>query len=139
MTARRSAARVQWGDAADAGNVARRARGPRPRTGSAQSARQYPGRRLFPEVDVLPVRLPGLFAAYNAGPARYAAYLATGRALPAETRSYLLMAQAPPRSFRATNGRTPASLFAVARAAREFRPFRRNGELFVRLGNAERP
>lgn len=32
---------------------------------------------------------PGLFAAYNAGPARYAAHLATGRSLPAETRAYL--------------------------------------------------
>jgi len=32
---------------------------------------------------------PGLFAAYNAGPARYAAYLATGRTLPGETRAYL--------------------------------------------------
>lgn len=32
---------------------------------------------------------PGLFAAYNAGPARYAAHLATGRALPQETVGYL--------------------------------------------------
>lgn len=32
---------------------------------------------------------PGLFAAYNAGPARYAEYLAGGRPLPAETRAYL--------------------------------------------------
>jgi hypothetical protein len=32
---------------------------------------------------------PGLFAAYNAGPARYTAYLIRGRALPAETRGYL--------------------------------------------------
>lgn len=32
---------------------------------------------------------PGLFAAYNAGPARYALHLATGRSLPAETRAYL--------------------------------------------------
>lgn len=32
---------------------------------------------------------PGLFAAYNAGPARYAEHLATGRALPGETRIYL--------------------------------------------------
>jgi len=33
---------------------------------------------------------PGVFAAYNAGPARYAASLASGRALPAETRAYLV-------------------------------------------------
>ncbi|WP_157219170.1 lytic transglycosylase domain-containing protein [Flavisphingomonas formosensis] len=32
---------------------------------------------------------PGLFAAYNAGPGRYAGYLATGRPLPAETLSYV--------------------------------------------------
>jgi soluble lytic murein transglycosylase-like protein len=32
---------------------------------------------------------PGLFAAYNAGPARYAAYLAGRSSLPAETRHYL--------------------------------------------------
>jgi soluble lytic murein transglycosylase-like protein len=32
---------------------------------------------------------PGLFAAYNAGPARYARHLATGRPLPRETRAYL--------------------------------------------------
>lgn len=32
---------------------------------------------------------PGLFAAYNAGPGRYAAHLATGRALPGETRAYV--------------------------------------------------
>ena len=32
---------------------------------------------------------PGLFAAYNAGPGRYAAHLASGRALPDETRAYL--------------------------------------------------
>src|SRR3546814_9386866 len=41
---------------------------------------------------------PGLFAAYNAGPARYAAHLRTGRTLPGETRSYL-----------ATLARTPAA------------------------------
>ncbi|SMF61188.1 Transglycosylase SLT domain-containing protein [Allosphingosinicella indica] len=32
---------------------------------------------------------PGLFAAYNAGPDRYARHLATGAPLPAETRAYL--------------------------------------------------
>ena len=32
---------------------------------------------------------PGLFAAYNAGPGRYADHLATGRPLPGETRAYL--------------------------------------------------
>jgi soluble lytic murein transglycosylase-like protein len=32
---------------------------------------------------------PGLFAAYNAGPARYAEHLATGRSLPKETIAYV--------------------------------------------------
>jgi soluble lytic murein transglycosylase-like protein len=32
---------------------------------------------------------PGLFAAYNAGPARYAAHLRTGQPLPAETQAYI--------------------------------------------------
>lgn len=32
---------------------------------------------------------PGLFAAYNAGPARYAEHLATGRPLPTETVAYV--------------------------------------------------
>ncbi len=32
---------------------------------------------------------PGLFGAYNAGPARYAAFRATGRRLPGETMAYL--------------------------------------------------
>lgn len=32
---------------------------------------------------------PGLFAAYNAGPARYAEHLSTGRRLPAETVAYV--------------------------------------------------
>src|SRR3546814_6386427 len=41
---------------------------------------------------------PGLFAAYKAGPARYAAHLRTGRTLPGETRSYL-----------ATLARTPSA------------------------------
>src|SRR3546814_4276959 len=32
---------------------------------------------------------PGLFGAYNAGPARYAAFVSDGRPLPAETRAYV--------------------------------------------------
>ncbi|WP_096701070.1 lytic transglycosylase domain-containing protein [Magnetospirillum sp. 15-1] len=39
---------------------------------------------------------PGLFAAYNAGPARYDRYLRSGTPLPAETRRYLAtLARAP--------------------------------------------
>jgi soluble lytic murein transglycosylase-like protein len=51
---------------------------------------------------------PGLFAAYNAGPARYAAVL-TGRArLPPETRHYL--AQLVDRLASASTGSAPASV-----------------------------
>jgi soluble lytic murein transglycosylase-like protein len=38
---------------------------------------------------------PGLFAAYNAGPASYAAFLAGRRSLPAETRLYLASLAGP--------------------------------------------
>lgn len=38
---------------------------------------------------------PGLFAAYNAGPARYASSLRDGRPLPAETRAYLASVAGP--------------------------------------------
>ena len=39
---------------------------------------------------------PGLFAAYNAGPRRYAGHLATGRRLPAETIDYVARTAGPP-------------------------------------------
>ncbi|WP_296614627.1 lytic transglycosylase domain-containing protein [Sphingomonas sp.] len=61
---------------------------------------------------------PGLFAAYNAGPGRYAEYLAGGRALPAETVGYL--ASVAPRSPVpsvpvAATPVLPPSIFAVRR------------------------
>ena len=64
---------------------------------------------------------PGLFAAYNAGPARYAAHLRAGTPLPAETLAYLravdahfegkeAVAQPPPRGlFVISNGEISAS------------------------------
>ncbi len=64
---------------------------------------------------------PGLFAAYNAGPARYAAHLRIGNALPAETRAYLaqvtttgLATGQDPRNPAAT--RSCSMLFFVRRA-----------------------
>jgi soluble lytic murein transglycosylase-like protein len=63
---------------------------------------------------------PGLFAAYNAGPERYADYLSGRRALPAETRAYVaavvaakpgrsaLAVEARPAIFAIEKGRTPA-------------------------------
>ncbi len=57
---------------------------------------------------------PGLFAAYNAGPTRYAAHLATGQPLPAETVTYLakvsgLVARPDDRA----SSRKPDRLFVV--------------------------
>lgn len=64
---------------------------------------------------------PGLFAAYNAGPARYAEHLRTGKSLPAETRGYIAqLARAP-----ATPSMPPAVLSGM--------------HLFFALGNTEKP
>ncbi|MDT9598623.1 lytic transglycosylase domain-containing protein [Sphingosinicella rhizophila] len=59
---------------------------------------------------------PGLFAAYNAGPARYGAYL-TGRSrLPAETINYLAkVAGAPVALAPIAPLETPVTLFAIRR------------------------
>jgi hypothetical protein len=57
---------------------------------------------------------PGLFGAYNAGPARYAAWLADRRPLPAETRAYLAQlggAPGPAASPQPSPAR--ATLFAL--------------------------
>ncbi|MEH3101659.1 lytic transglycosylase domain-containing protein [Sphingomonas adhaesiva] len=59
---------------------------------------------------------PGLFAAYNAGPARYAAHLATGRRLPAETRAYVARLADRPA--------TPAMPAAILSGERLFIPLR---------------
>jgi hypothetical protein len=87
---------------------------------------------------------PGLFAAYNAGPARYAAFLSGARALPAETRSYAA-AIAPARHERPIVGRrSPRGIFALAASAQ---PAARAAArslgtgvdgLFVRLSSAAR-
>lgn len=50
---------------------------------------------------------PGLFAAYNAGPGRYAAHLHDARLLPRETRAFL--AALDPSRFAAPTPRAPAS------------------------------
>ena len=59
---------------------------------------------------------PGLFAAYNAGPGRYAAHLATGRALPGETRAYLAALTGTVSPLPPTiDPRLHATLFVVLR------------------------
>ena len=56
---------------------------------------------------------PGLFAAYNAGPARYAAYLSGTANLPFETRSYVARIVPISRSKERTAAKAAAGLFAV--------------------------
>ena len=58
---------------------------------------------------------PGLFAAYNAGPARYTAWLSGRSGLPAETRAYVASVAGGPREAGTKPIVSPArpSLFAV--------------------------
>jgi len=80
---------------------------------------------------------PGMFAAYNAGPARYAAFLAGQRGLPAETRAYigsvtgarpvaLARTAAPPRDaiFFAVGAQGPAATLNDPPSAPLFVPLR---------------
>ena len=85
---------------------------------------------------------PGVFAAYNAGPARYSAWLTAGRRLPSETVAYVAnvagghaVAAAPPRrvpqpALFAVRAASPQSGTAFAAAAGE--------GLFVRLDGQPR-
>lgn len=60
---------------------------------------------------------PGLFAAYNAGPARYAEHLATGRRLPPETVAYVAaVGSAPPRTAAIFLNLPPNTGLFVSRA-----------------------
>lgn len=57
---------------------------------------------------------PGLFGAYNAGPARYARHLATGRRLPAETVAYVANVAGPRGAAAPVEPeRRAATLFAL--------------------------
>jgi soluble lytic murein transglycosylase-like protein len=61
---------------------------------------------------------PGLFAAYNAGPGRYAAHLATGSALPTETRAYLAQVSGTRSvSLPSLPQRPPPALFVALRTS----------------------
>lgn len=82
---------------------------------------------------------PGLFGAYNAGPARYAEHLLTGRPLPGETIAYVasLTGQRPAAPKPAV-GRAPGlfALGAAPSAGGASGRFRPGHGLFVRLGEA---
>ncbi len=59
---------------------------------------------------------PGLFAAYNAGPERYAGFLAGVSPLPAETRFYVAEVAAV-KAQHSAKASAPAGLFALKRSA----------------------
>lgn len=59
---------------------------------------------------------PGMFAAYDAGPGRYAEFISRGRRLPRETRSYL--AAASRGSENLPQALQPDALFALVRERR---------------------
>lgn len=83
---------------------------------------------------------PGLFAAYNAGPARYAQYLA-GRRLPRETVAYAaqITGRAPPAPIQAGAALPSPTLFALRSVsdspppAAAPAPEGQSASLFVRL------
>ena len=82
---------------------------------------------------------PGLFAAYNAGPKRYAAALAGVKPLPAETRIYVT-ALAPAGTRRSSASAPSPGLFALRAASlpvtRARAPRLRDFRLFVALGSS---
>jgi soluble lytic murein transglycosylase-like protein len=85
---------------------------------------------------------PGMFAAYNAGPGRFAGSLATGKALPAETIAYLKKVDSTTFGAPATpRNRTLDTLFAIDRSTSRERPEARSepnrASLFV-VQNAAR-
>jgi soluble lytic murein transglycosylase-like protein len=89
---------------------------------------------------------PGLFAAYNAGPARYAEHLASGRRLPAETIAYVaaVAGTSPGRVTMAPSARRSSGVFVVLAAARppdiEPAPTPAGASsLFVRLSGTSAP
>lgn len=92
---------------------------------------------------------PGLFAAFNAGPARYARSLATGRRLPAETIAYVAtVAGRRPGGLAAASAPAPASapiatLFAARSeglvSPKEEVPQPPSNSLFVQLTTAAAP
>ena len=81
---------------------------------------------------------PGLFAAYNAGPARYDQHLKTGTPLPAETQHYIAaLAQAPAEAAMPPAVLSGTRLFfrlqTVEHASADDRQMAGSGDLFVPL------
>ena len=61
---------------------------------------------------------PGLFAAYNAGPARYAGFLTGAHALPPETRAYVAAIAPANRKRLIVASALPARIFVLRASAR---------------------
>ncbi|MGF7204219.1 hypothetical protein GGQ82_003300 [Sphingobium olei] len=86
---------------------------------------------------------PGLFAAYNTGPARYADYLAGRSSLPCETVGYLAsVAPSPTGALPSpTKAEPPPSIFAVRRDVQPVGSMKSNSSaastLFVALSQAD--
>jgi soluble lytic murein transglycosylase-like protein len=84
---------------------------------------------------------PGLFAAYNVGPARYSAYLSGTRGLPAETRAYVATLASTKRRRRDLPPQASATAIAIGQGAElsvaAIAPFSPcSGGLFVPLGKS---
>lgn len=85
---------------------------------------------------------PGLFAAYNAGPGRYAEHLATGSALPSETRVYLAKITGNDARSVVTSAAPSVSIFFALRTsptAAESPAAARPSGIFVTLGSEASP
>lgn len=82
---------------------------------------------------------PGMFAAYNAGPGRYAEHLSGRRALPTETVGYLAaVAPSPAKSMIMTARPAPQqSIFAVRRNVPDTSSGTPSSTLFVALSSAD--
>lgn len=89
---------------------------------------------------------PGMFAAYNAGPARYADHLATGRRLPAETIAYAAAVGGVPTGTSTAAPRLPrtSGVFVVLRDTQSTEidttpTLAGRGSIFVRMSKASVP
>lgn len=84
---------------------------------------------------------PGLFAAYNAGPARYADYLSDRRPLPPETLAYVATISADGSAAASPVRPRPVLFVAIGKGGTRPEPERNGaariaGELFVELNGA---
>ena len=84
--------------------------------------------------------MPGAFAAYHAGPGRYAAHLGLGAPLPAETRRYVAQVAAAVGAPDAETSRVdPLFAVVIARTSNAAPPSSPDPRLFVPLRRAAPP